>query len=87
MTSRVVRRVYRAYKVKPIEFFLSKILRVNERLAVEHFIDQYVIRGLIKALKHEKKRRRRGKRLNLLGQEESGPQFFSLTKVQAAREL
>ena len=83
MTSRAVRRVYRVYKVKLIESFLSKILRANERLAVEHSI---VIRGLIKALKHEKKRRRRGKRLNLLGQEESGPQFFSLIKVQAARE-
>ena len=67
MTFRAVRRIYRAYKVKFIKSFLSKILRINERLAVEHSINQYVIRGLIKALKYEKKRRRRGKRLNLLG--------------------
>ena len=86
MTSRAIRHIYRAYKFKPAKSWLSKILRVNERLAAEHSIDQHVIRGLMEALKHEKKRRRRGKRLNLLGQEESGPQFFSLTKVQAARE-
>ena len=66
MISRAVRRIYRVYKFKFIKSFLSKILRVNERLAVEHFINQHMIRGLIKALKYKKKRRRREKRLNLL---------------------
>jgi alanyl-tRNA synthetase len=31
-------------------------------------------------------KRRRGKRLNLLGEEVSGPQFFSPSRVQAARD-
>ncbi|SLM40587.1 hypothetical protein LPUS_11414 [Lasallia pustulata] len=35
--------------------------------------------------REEKKRRKRGKRLNLLGEEESGPQFFSPGRVTAAR--
>ena len=34
----------------------------------------------------EKKKRRRGKRLNLLGQEDSGPQFWSPIKVVVVRE-
>ena len=45
-----------------------------------------MIKGLTEALKHEKKRRRRGKRLNLLGLEASEPQFFSPRGVQAARD-
>ena len=35
----------------------------------------------------EKKKRKRGKKLNLLGLEDSGPQFFSPSKVQTAREF
>ena len=35
----------------------------------------------------EKKKRRRGKKLNLLGQEDSRLQFFNLLKVQTAREF
>ena len=35
----------------------------------------------------EKKKRRRGKKLNLLGQEDSRLQFFSPLKVQTAREF
>ena len=35
----------------------------------------------------EKKKRRKGKKLNLLGQKDSRPQFFNLLKVQTAREF
>ena len=38
------------------------------------------------AVRDERKRRKRGKRLNLVGEKESGPQFFSPGKVQAARD-
>jgi hypothetical protein len=34
----------------------------------------------------EKKKRKRGKRLNLLSEEDNGPQFSSLARIQAARE-
>ena len=44
-----------------------------------------MILGLTAALREEKRRRKRGKRLNLLGEEESGPQFFSPGRVTAAR--
>ena len=64
---------------------LWKIFIANERLAADHSIDQHIIKGLCEALKNEKKRRKRGKRLNLLGEENNGPQFFSPARVQAAR--
>ena len=38
------------------------------------------------AIRDKRKRRKRGKRLNLVGEKESGPQFFSPGKVQAARD-
>ena len=86
ITSRAVRRMGRVYKYKPKDTFISKFLRANERLAAEHSINQHVVKGLIEALRQEKKRRNKGKRLNLLGEEDSGPQFFSPARVQAARE-
>ena len=86
LTCRAVRRIHRVYIFEPQTLLMSKILHANERLAAEHAIDQHVISGLLEAFKYEKKRRQKGKRLNLLGQEESGPQFFSPSRVQAARE-
>ncbi|SLM35930.1 hypothetical protein LPUS_05337 [Lasallia pustulata] len=44
-----------------------------------------MILGLTAALREEKRRRKRGKRLNLLGEEESGLQCFSPGRVTAAR--
>ncbi|SLM33726.1 hypothetical protein LPUS_02273 [Lasallia pustulata] len=44
-----------------------------------------MILELTAALREEKRRRKRGKRLNLLGEEESGPQFFSPGRVTAVR--
>lgn len=38
---------------------------------------------LIEALKAERKKRNRGKKLNLLGEDDDGPQLFSLSRVQA----
>ena len=78
--------MHRIYKFKPKDTFVSKLLRANEHLTAERSISQHVIKGLYEALKQEKKRRKRGKRLNLLGEDDSGAQFFSPIRVQAARE-
>jgi hypothetical protein len=87
MTCRAVRRIQKTYRKTPQSPILQKILRANDKLAARHEIDQHLIQGLIEALRYEKKRRKRGKRLNLLGEEDKGPQFFSPGRVQAAREL
>ena len=72
-TCRFVYQVQHTYKFKPKDIFLSKLLRANEYLAAERSISQHVIKGLLKALKQEKKRRKRGKRLNLLSEDKSRP--------------
>ena len=43
-----------------------------------------MIKGLQNSLQIEKTKRKRGKRLNLLGQEDNGPQFFTPDRVKAA---
>ena len=85
MTGRAVRRTQKAYEKQSTRALLFKIFTVNERLAVNESINQHVIRGLLDALKNEKKRRKRGKKLNLLGEHHFGSQFFSSGRVQAAR--
>ena len=43
-------------------------------------------KGLIKLIQLEKRKRQRGKRLNLYGKEDSGAQFFSPSHILKARE-
>jgi hypothetical protein len=86
MTCRAIRRTQRQFHDAPNSPLLAKIFRANERLAAQHSVDQHVVKGLITALQDEKKRRKRGKRLNLIGEEDSGPQFFSPGRIQAARD-
>ena len=82
-----MRIVYRVYKFKREELDLSKIFRSHKSLAAEHALDQYVINRLLEAFKYERKRRRWGKRLNLLREKDSKPQFFSPAKVQTTRDF
>jgi DDE superfamily endonuclease len=85
MTCRAVRRMHKAYKKSPIRKRLSFIFHANTRLAAQHSIDKHTITGLITSLKHEKTKRRRGKRLNLVGEEDNGPQFFGPSEVLCAK--
>jgi hypothetical protein len=86
MSCRAVRRVHKAYKKSPSATRLALILNANLRLAAQHSIDTHTITGLISALKKEKKKRARGKRLNLVGETDTGPQFFSPSRVHQAKE-
>jgi hypothetical protein len=81
LSCRAIRRVQKAYRKSLTKKRLSVIFRSNERLAAQHSIDQHAISGLVRALKYEKKKRSRGKRLNLMGEEDTGPTFWSPTKV------
>ena len=85
MTSRAVRRAHQAYKMEPTKQKLALIFRANERLAAQHSIDKHEKEGLIEALQLEKKKRSRGKKLNLLSEEDIGLQLFSPARIQAAR--
>ena len=64
---------------------IAKVFRANERLVSQHSIDQHMLNSLANTLKDKKKKRRRGKRLNLVGDEDIGAQFFSPARVEAAQ--
>ena len=85
-TCRAVRRFQKAYKVDPNAKMLDKLFRANLYLSAQHAIDRHIEQGLLETIKDEKKRRRRGKRLNLVGEEGGGPQFYSPAHVQAAKD-
>lgn len=86
MTGRAIRRFHKSYLHSPTIAKTKMLFNATERLAAEHSIATHVIRGLEEAIKIEKRKRRKGKRLNLLGEGGSGPQFFSPGRVQAARD-
>ena len=61
---------------------------MNKKLAAEHSIDTHTIRHLQEALINEKKRRKRGKKLDLCGEETHvGAVFWSPMKIQRARDF
>lgn len=61
------------------------MFHANLRLAAQNSIDKHTILGLIEALKKEKTKRSRGKRLNLCREEDKGPQFYSPSRVLRAK--
>jgi hypothetical protein len=66
---------------------MCKIMQANIQLAAQVSIQQHIIKGLTRALKLEKKKRQRGKALNLVGEEDSGPQFYSLGRIRHAQDF
>jgi hypothetical protein len=66
----------------------SPLLHVGEKLVAENEILRHEIQGLRKAIKEEKKKRKRGKTMGLLekGENPSQPLFFSPSRVGRARQ-
>ena len=83
MTSCTIRRFQKSFLSSPIATKIKLLLKANKRLAAEHSISIHVNHGLEQVMKLEKHKRRRGKRLDLVGEEASGAQFFSPGCVQA----
>jgi hypothetical protein len=86
ITERAIRRFYKNYLRSSIIAKTKMLLKANERLAAEYSIATHVIRGLEQAIKFKKRKRKKEKKLNLLDKEISGAQFFSPSRVQAARD-
>ena len=85
MIERIVRRTQKIYEKQSIRAFLFKIFIVNERFAINESINQHVIRDFLDALKNEKKRRKKDKKLNLLNEHHFESQFFNSKRVQAIK--
>ena len=73
ITCRSIRRIHKAFKASRWESILELILHANERLAAQVEITNHIVCGLHKAINIERKRRKKGKRLNLLGEDDVGP--------------
>lgn len=59
------------------------MLKSNKQLIFKTNCLKFENKGLIEALKAKKKKKNRGKRLNLLSEKDDGPQLFSFLRVQA----
>lgn len=85
-TPQTAHAIRRLLKTSPSLQKVAILERIVLRLAAKYEIQSHENKGLRAAVVVEVKRRNRGTRLNLMGEEASGkPQFFSPTKVIKAR--
>lgn len=81
-----IRSLRHLVKSSPTLQKVELLERAVLRLATNYEIQTHENKCLRMAITQEKKRRQRGKRLNLLGEEETnGPQFFSPQRILAAK--
>jgi hypothetical protein len=88
-STRSLRRMHaRLRKEGKITEETVRLFRVGEKLAVELEIVQHENRGLRQAIIHEKKKRKRGKAMNLYDPDENEGQalFFSSAKIARVRQ-
>ena len=85
-SSRGVRRLQKSYQQSPSNQKLDKIFKSNQDLAATSEIRTHAFRRLEEAFGLERAKRSRGKRLNLVGEQDSGPQWFSPARIQRARD-
>ncbi|KAH9213528.1 hypothetical protein DL95DRAFT_410275 [Leptodontidium sp. 2 PMI_412] len=61
------------------------ILKAAIKLSADHEVNEYVKKGLIKSLEFEKKKRKRGKKMNLVGNETNGCELYRPVEISEAR--
>jgi DDE superfamily endonuclease len=82
-----VRRLRRGWLKSPSKTNAEKAFRGLDTLAAQASIALHRVKGLEETLRREKKKKQRGKRLNLLGEEDFGAQLYSPGQVQNARDF
>lgn len=79
--------VRRLVSATPTVKNVIQMQKVAMKLATHFELQKHENRNLLRAIRDEKKKRQRGKRLNLVGDEDHGvAQFFSPARVLAAKE-
>jgi hypothetical protein len=73
MTCRAIRRIQKSYHESLSAHKLDLVFRASEQLAAQRSINQHRIVGLEKSIIIKKKKRRKGKKLNLCGEHNVGP--------------
>ena len=86
-TVRAIRSTHLAYRRGRQEPVLVKTMQANIQLAVQVSIQRHIISDLTTAFKIEKPKRKRGKALNLVGEEDNGPQFFCPERIACAQAV
>jgi hypothetical protein len=84
LTCQTTRRIHRAYQREPTKKKLELIFHGHEKLSAQASINQHIIRNLRYTLQTERTKRKKSKRLNLVGEESNRPQFFSLVRINTA---
>jgi hypothetical protein len=77
-------RVQKVYKQAHSEALLNLVFKANMALAAQVSIDQHIINGLHTALKLEHQKCKKDRKLNLVGEDDIGPQFYSPDQVKHA---
>jgi len=83
-TAKAMRQFTRLYTKNPSKEPFRKLVKANETNSALASIAEYRAEGLKEALKMEKSKRQRGKRLNLSGEPSGKAQFFGTAEVLAA---
>ena len=86
-SSKSIRRFQADYRKNPTTVKLEKLFKANEELAIQAALDKHTKEGLLESLKIEKKSNKRGKRLNVLGKENSSPILFGADVVREAQAV
>jgi hypothetical protein len=84
---RSLRRMQKAYLLKPSKPLLTKLFNAVTKLAAQNSVNQHIITGLHKTINMERKKHKKCSRLNLLGENIFNLQFFSLSRVVATRDF
>ncbi|RDL32578.1 uncharacterized protein BP5553_09034 [Venustampulla echinocandica] len=79
------RRFQHEFNKNASTYFIKKLFKANLELAARDSVNNYMIYRLIESLKNEKRKRSRGKRLDLSGVATGGAQFFSTEEILAAK--
>jgi hypothetical protein len=87
-TPYIVKRIRQFSKIhnrRPLKEAFRKLTKANEMNTTRASIAEHRANGLKEALQMEQKKRRRGKKLNLVGEPSGRAQFFGTEEVMAAQ--
>jgi hypothetical protein len=86
-SSKSIRHFQKAYLTSPCSIKRKKLFKTNETLAAELAILQHENKGLRYAIEQQKKKGKKNKRLNLVGEDAGLPVCYSPATITRARRL
>ncbi|PVH72219.1 hypothetical protein DL98DRAFT_553259 [Cadophora sp. DSE1049] len=85
-TPKSMRQFTHALQKNPSKEMIRKLIKANETNAANYAIAEHRAKGLTEAIRIEKKKRKRGKRLGLTGKDTTAGQWFGPDEIQEARD-